>query len=150
MNAINCNDPFLTFNQASGPSMKLGTDLGTDRLTSRDSSPVPLHSRLALPPPSLPAGKSESRPKTLLSWADGDFLYTMKQGISFVLKIFHLASMLVLSAGHSAVRRAPCAKDPGGTMAKCFLRFFPLPWIQSMTFTSGIPTGHLSDSLVGK
>lgn len=60
------------------------------------------------------------------------------------------AHAILISRPQCSEGRSQCAQDTWDISAKCFLHFFPLPWIQSMTFTGRIQSGHLSDSLVGK
>lgn len=45
---------------------------------------------------------------------------------------------------------APVCPGPVGYHCKMFSSLFPLPWIQSMTSTSGIQSGQLPDSPAGK
>lgn len=59
--------------------------------------------------------------------------------------------VILISRPQCSEGRSQCAQGTWDISAKknVFFTFSLLPWIQSMTFTGGIQSGHLSDSLVG-
>lgn len=88
------------------------------------SSPSPLHHWLLTVPLECPAGTSVPMPQTLLSWVDwlplnnetGNFL--CPGNVPLVIHV------ILISRPQSSEERPLHAPDPGGIIAKCFLRFF--------------------------
>lgn len=58
--------------------------------------------------------------------------------------------VILISRPQCSKGRPSVLRTYGISAQNVFFTFFPKPWIQSMTFTGGIQSGHLSDSLVGK
>lgn len=142
-NAINCNDPLLTSNHANAPQMKVGADTFT-------SSSVALHphwamSRALLP---LPPSRKICACDTNLALLSGGWLPLNNKTGNFLCpgNVPLVINVILISRPQCNKERPQLAQDLWGTIAKCFLHFFPLPWIQSLTFTGRIQSGHLSDS----
>lgn len=136
---INYSDLFLPPNHANAPQMAFPSSLLVL------SCPT-------LPPANLALSLLQSLfPSPAPARVDSGFFLTINWRVSFVLEMCHLPSALSLSADHSAARGGPgVLRTHGISVQNVFFTLCPQPWSQSMTFTGGIQSGHLSDSLVGK
>ena len=142
MNAINCSDPFLTSHPVGVPQMKFGSSQLTRSWAAPWSHCTP---GLSLPP--LPA---DMCPKPCSpEWTGASFeQWNREFPLSWKCSTCHPRYPYQQTTGQWA--KAPACSEPGGYHCKMFSSLFPLPWIQSLTFTGGIQSGHRSDSPVGK